>query len=385
MPPPPTFGTTALTITHLLQRNKAGARLGHLALKLDDEHAAILADWCAFYQLDRYHMPDATNVLYLLRKMNYVQRLNEEGEVYEVAFRVVKILVDRFKGKKPKGKKPTGQAVRAADDQTVELLARKVAILWKRHNEKGEGEEEEEEEEEEVGLGIKQGNDDEDSEEDGEGDGVEHGEADDEEADDQNGDDEDIAENDVSSRIRLENVYASPAAIQPSVVTPRKPLTAAAPKASTEPKAAPIPKKHHGSSSSSRIRLENVYASPAAIQPSVVTPRKPSTAAAPKASTEPKAAPIPKKHYAARTRSFFGTTPPPPPPTVQPPTVHHLEPVAKNELQHDKGKMMAWTARWNLLEGRREVLDKEIEALEDEAGELKRVVRNMQRELVLLS
>ncbi|SMQ56375.1 unnamed protein product [Zymoseptoria tritici ST99CH_1A5] len=123
MPPaPPTFGLTLLTPTQLLSRNAANAR-SH-PLKPHPHSLTILTTWCSKYALDRYHMPDATNLLHLLEKMNYIQGLQNEEEVCEVAFRVGSILIKKFLGVKREGDG------RAATAKEVGVLSGEVGGLW---------------------------------------------------------------------------------------------------------------------------------------------------------------------------------------------------------------------------------------------------------------
>ncbi|SMQ56510.1 unnamed protein product [Zymoseptoria tritici ST99CH_3D7] len=146
-------------------------------LKPHFQDLAAIADWCKKFSLDRYHMPDATNLLRLIEKMRYVQGLQSQEEVHELAFRVGKILIQKYLGVKK------GGDGRAATAKEVNVLAREVGELWKETTDMAEEENEEEDVEEVVHGGDAKAIDDGDS-----GD---------------NDDDED-------SLARLENAYATP-------------------------------------------------------------------------------------------------------------------------------------------------------------------------------
>ncbi|SMR65030.1 unnamed protein product [Zymoseptoria tritici ST99CH_3D1] len=202
----PTFGTTNVTLDQLLQRNKNKARIGKYALKLHEHDAAILAAWCDKWNLDRYHMPDAINLLRLLRKMHHLQHIPHEAGVRELAFRIGKKIADTYLGKKENGGK------RAATTQDLEGLAQKVAELWKMEiprvvNEQAGCGPAGEEDGGEVDGGDEDGGDEDEGEEDKEEeDGV------------------DTPDNDGESLARLENAYATPAVIQPPPGAPKRHL-----------------------------------------------------------------------------------------------------------------------------------------------------------------
>ncbi|SMR64833.1 unnamed protein product [Zymoseptoria tritici ST99CH_3D1] len=210
MPPaPPTFGLTLLTPTQLLSRNAANAR-SH-PLKPHPHSLTILTTWCSKYTLDRYHMPDAQNLLHLLEKMNYIQGLQNESEVAEVAFRVGSILIKKFLGVKREGDG------RAATAKEVGVLSGEVGGLWMemRGGKGGDG----------VGEGGDGGDGEEEVErvehkekveevEDGEGkvEEVEHGQDQEENEEDEHGEN---AQEDANSLARLENAYATRVQQQP--------------------------------------------------------------------------------------------------------------------------------------------------------------------------